>query len=531
MKNFAARHPITSISTLLALLIIGIIIRAVYFGSEVMVQEEPQPKVSLVEAKVFKNGLGEIVGVGVVESSEQVEIRSQASAQISGVYVKIGQNVSRGETIATLQNSDLLAQLAQAEALAKSQEARLSEVRKGARSETLALKEIELNKARLDLDNIYENTLNALSDAYAKTEEVSRKQLDDLFINDNTDNPELSFNTINSSAKYISLQKRVEISGDILDWKNDLQKISGAGMRDEIENLLIFSIKSLGMHRSMLDGLSDAVNTAPALDTSALAGYRSLISGARSTVNGTISSLNLAKQGIESQKINIQRIGDELDLLKSGATDDQIVAQEALYEQSLASVRAIKAQLEKTRIIAPISGKISILPIRTGDLVTFGQIVSAIVNTNGLKVKTSVSGRDLSLLKIGDEALVKGGVSAVVSSIAPSVDVSSRKALVEVVVAQDEAKLIVGEFVDIKIKTPEDGSHGSLYYLPLDMVRITPNGNFVYVVNDDLEVEELAVDLGEVNGETVEILGGLKDDTRLIKSARGIRVGDRVTIE
>src|SRR3989344_5102032 len=72
---------------------------------------------------------------GRVEAAERVDLAFEKSGRISAINIGVGDKVSAGETLMNLANEDLAAQLMQAEADFKTQQARLAELRRGTRPE------------------------------------------------------------------------------------------------------------------------------------------------------------------------------------------------------------------------------------------------------------------------------------------------------------------------------------------------------------------------------------------------------------
>ncbi|WP_256012716.1 efflux RND transporter periplasmic adaptor subunit [Desertivirga xinjiangensis] len=65
----------------------------------------------VVEPRNFSNSLAV---TGTIEANEQVQLRSEISGLIRGIYFREGSNVTRGQTLLTIDDSELRAQLAQA---------------------------------------------------------------------------------------------------------------------------------------------------------------------------------------------------------------------------------------------------------------------------------------------------------------------------------------------------------------------------------------------------------------------------------
>ncbi|MEK7566228.1 MAG: efflux RND transporter periplasmic adaptor subunit, partial [Patescibacteria group bacterium] len=64
----------------------------------------------------------EVSVTGKVKPSKNLDLAFEKSGRITRIYVKVGDKVGEGQQLVSLDNSDLIAQLAQAQANLKSQE-------------------------------------------------------------------------------------------------------------------------------------------------------------------------------------------------------------------------------------------------------------------------------------------------------------------------------------------------------------------------------------------------------------------------
>ncbi|MFA6537644.1 MAG: biotin/lipoyl-binding protein, partial [Patescibacteria group bacterium] len=177
-------------------LVIGIIILiilGIIFGTK---QKPPEYET----APVLRGDLQQEVSVtGTVKPAEAVELSFEKSGKITSIKVKVGDEVKNNKILVEMANTDLVAQLKQAQASlenahaqmkqyqagAESQKAKLDELKAGTRPEEIASAQTTVNnaekslldanltlqniqeKADKDLTQAYNNTLNTL--AYAVT--------------------------------------------------------------------------------------------------------------------------------------------------------------------------------------------------------------------------------------------------------------------------------------------------------------------------------------------------------------------------
>ena len=127
--------------------------------------------------------------------AQSVSLAFGSSGTISNVYGALGKTVSKGQLLAELNTSDLMAQLHQAQANVDTQQAKLDGLKNGSRPEDVAASQAALDKAKQDLANMYTGIFDTSTDSYAKANDAVRTQLNQFFTNGDNDNPKLTYLT------------------------------------------------------------------------------------------------------------------------------------------------------------------------------------------------------------------------------------------------------------------------------------------------------------------------------------------------
>ncbi|MBU4369175.1 biotin/lipoyl-binding protein, partial [Patescibacteria group bacterium] len=216
-------------------LIIIIIVFLIYFFTK---EKEQEYNIISVERGDL---IQEVSVIGRVEPAMSVDLAFEKSGRVAKVSVDIGEQVVIGQILIELDNNDLTAQLAQDRAALESaqaglkqyeagldaEKAKLDELKAGAKLEEIQVVETKVsnaektlidaqtnlenveNKADIDLLNLYNGVEDILNDAYFKADDALNKQIDDLFSNDSSVNPTITFSTSDSQAKIDVEQGRV----------------------------------------------------------------------------------------------------------------------------------------------------------------------------------------------------------------------------------------------------------------------------------------------------------------------------------
>lgn len=490
IKQYIKGHA--GLVTMIAILmIITMVIAGRKAGQKVAESSDANVKqVTLVEASMFRDDLSTVSVNGIVESVSQADIKSQISAPIASVNVKVGDMVSVGQIIAQFHNADIRAQLDQARA------------------------NLELVRG-LDVkggsDSIRRSTVDKILEVYVKMDDVVNTQIAQFLFTGNSNQEQLQSGL---TDRFIAddLSAQWTESQDVFrNWKKSTATLSPTSSKEEIEKALAVSNASLQKISSFLDVVSRAVNDRtqsslnPAHQT--LSSWRTTVIGARSTASSAISSITSAGTALSNMEFQVS------------------IAE--------AGVRNLEAQLTKTVITSPIQGKVAALPLRVGEFASMGQLITTIVGPGGFQVKAFASSEDINRLAKGAKVTISGGIPGVVDSVAPSINQLNKKVEVKIFIPPSEGdNLVVGQDVQAKIvsKISPVITTSSFYLLPIQNVKIVPGEAYVYTLDTASKVIKNKVTLGEVKGDYIEIKAGITDDMKIISPVYELEEGEVVKI-
>jgi multidrug efflux system membrane fusion protein len=241
----------------------------------------------------------------------------------------------------------------------------------------------------------------------------------------------------------------------------------------------------------------------------------------------------------KSQIIAQQQLDTQL------ATADQvrgsIEADKAAIEAAQATINSAKLNLVYTRITAPISGRIGLRQVDSGNIIhsTDANGLAVIAQLQpiavlftipedqlqpvlaklrqGAKLRADAYGRD-DATKLGEGTLL-----TVDNTIDPTTGTSKLKA----VFPNTDHALFPNQFVNVRLwlDTKRDA-----VIVPLVAIQRGPSGTFVYLVGDDNRVSVRAVKAGLTEGNEVAIDDGLKaGDVVVVDGAEKLAEGMSVT--
>lgn len=352
------------------------------------------------------NVVQEVSVTGKVKPASSVDLAFETSGRVVWVNTQVGDRVFAGQSLAQLYNTDLQAQLNQAEATLKTQEAKLDELKKGTRPEEIQVYEVKVENAKISLEEAKKNLVNKIKDAYTKSDDAVRNKADQLFDNPRSMYPNFKYNLIDSSLKTDIEAKRAVLEQILLAWNSSLADLETAGnlvqyasgAKQNIDNVKIF-----------LDKMALAVNTlssSSSLSQTIIDGYKTDISAARIGANTAIDNLATADEKLKTADSSLVLAENELVLKKAGTVPEQISAQEAQVEYAKASVENYKAQVSKTILRSPISGVITKQDAKAGEFASTQTILISIISAKNFQVETNVPEADIAKIKIKDAARI-----------------------------------------------------------------------------------------------------------------------------
>lgn len=458
-------------------------------------------KVAVVDARTFRGGSSSVSADGIVESVSQVDLKSQVSAPLVAVNVAVGEAVYAGQVIATLQNADIRAQLDQARA-------------------TLQLAQSQYSSGGVSLDIARKNAIDKIRDSYTKSYDTIHTKLDSFLLNNVGSSPQLySFIAEWKLADSIR-ETQQDLDMVLREWKKTSDSLSAESPDATIMAAIALSEKNLGRLSAHLDlvsrGLVDAARITTGTELALVNGWQGLVAGAQVAVTTAIANMTAAENAFSSARIS----------LGSSAN--------AQVSSAQAGVKNLEAQLAKTVITSPISGKVAALPLRTGELASPGQLIATVVGGGGLQIKAYASGEDIAKIKAGARATVRGTISGQVMNVAPSVNQLNKKVEVQISVTDSASSgLVIGQNVPVSIDAAASGATDAKesYLLPIQNVKIVPGDAYVYTVSADSRIVEHPVILGTVQGGFVEVKSGLTDDMRIVTPVYELVEGQEVSVQ
>ncbi|MFP5078994.1 efflux RND transporter periplasmic adaptor subunit [Pedobacter sp. JCM 36344] len=269
----------------------------------------------------------------------------------------------------------------------------------------------------------------------------------------------------------------------------------------------------------------------------------------RSEVSGLVTSINFKEgtsvyKGALLVKINDRDIQAQLQealtrqklsgtnenrsrqLLEKGA-----ISQEE-YDTSLADLQSLKsqtslirAQLAKTSICAPFSGRIGLRSISVGEYLTPATMIANLSSVNPLKISFSVPEKYIGQIKLGSEvSFTTDGYSKTftgkVFALEPGINTQTRTLQIKALVPNTNNELLPGSFANIKLalSTAKDA-----ILIPNEAIIPVLKGKTVFISKNG-KAQQIPVVAGTRTAESIVITSGLNvGDTVLTTGAMAVK--------
>ncbi len=206
------------------------------------------------------------------------------------------------------------------------------------------------------------------------------------------------------------------------------------------------------------------------------------------------------------------------ELLKSQALS------QAEYDQSLANlhiaqaeVDLIKAQIAKTRIVAPFDGIAGLRQVSPGAYLTVGRTVASLQDIRTLKLDFTLPERYLEAIRQAQTISIRVAgrtepLSGKIDAIEPAIMESTRSLMVRALVPNEEQALLPGGFAEVEVALQEIPNA-----ILIPAIALIPGLKEQKVfLNRNGEVDERTVRIGRRTADSVQIESGLKDGDQLI---------------
>lgn len=507
LKDFAAFfNPQTRVGLIRLIILIAALTAAYFLLSGTSQPDDSTEVLKTVRTASISSFDGEssVFVTGTVEAVDQATLKAESSGQVTAVNVKLGQTVTAGSVLATLENASERAALLQAEGVYESALA-------GA-----AQSNVSVSEAQNALDISKNSALSSVRSALNVAEDTVFNSFDQFFANPNSQTPGLRLTGTSYTATLNT--DRVALQTTMSTWSNTVTSLQ---VDDDLFTAINVAEKNITELSLIADKFIALFNNydGNTYSDSEIDTFSSDFNTLKTTLNSTLSSLSAAHTSLKNSNDTLERV-------RISSTEGDVSSANAQVKQALGALRSAQANLAKTIISTPIAGEVNTLNIKVGDYVNNSELVATVANNQALEITAYIGEEDRNDLEIGQTLFIEDSIEGVVTAISPAVDPLTRK--VEVIIATESNELANGDTVKITIaKDTKQTSETSNYVVPITAIKFSDTAGSIYTVDNNTIIAH-PVEIGRIVGSSVEIISGVDSSMNIVVDARGLTPGEEV---
>jgi HlyD family secretion protein len=326
---------------------------------------------------------------GNVVAAQDVDLGFAKGGRVAAVYVRAGQQVSRGQTLASVENADARAALAQRQAALTSARAHYALVSGSTRTQEISL-------AQADVESAQEGLVTTLRDAYRAADNAVRNATGELF-----DSPynlgDFRFAASNSRYNEPATRERKELEHTLVAWQESQIPLSAGSDLAFATALAKTNLAAVAQFLSDTNrALADSEPEQGYVTQAQLSAYISDVAAARAAIGAMQASVNTDAAGLITAQKNLG--------VKQASTPEDVAVEAANVVAAQADVAAAQAEVAKTLIVAPFAGTVSKVDAKVGAALGANEPVIFMLGNGNFQVEAFIPEINISTVHIGDKA-------------------------------------------------------------------------------------------------------------------------------
>lgn len=462
-----------------------------------------------VESVKYADLTRSVRATGQVISNTDLDLSFNKSSVVKSIKVKVGDDVSAGAILATLDQGQAAATLTQARGALLLAQSKYNKTLEGASSEDIALTEVELKNAQTDLANTINNQAIEVTNAHqtllnstitAFSNELSSAQVAPIISGTYVLGKEGNIKITSAQRNFFKASGLVNFEGNVS--ATTPQPIGDSGL------YILFP--------ALFSSVSDWIVTIPnkkAPDylknfnayTSALENQTNAVSAAQSLVDQKKAELNLKKAAARGSDIDIARA-------------------EVLSAQG--SLQSAQSSYEDTIIRAPAPGTITAVDIKYGELSEAGKSVITLEDVKNLYIEALINESNIANLKIGQSVSITFDAfgtdkkfEGVIAHVDPSAETSDGVVnyKIKVSISGQDDTIRPGMNANIDVLS---GEAKNVLTIPFAAVTKKDGKSFVNVITDEKKKKYMER----------EVQTGFLGDNNLVEIISGLNQGEKIAL-
>jgi membrane fusion protein, multidrug efflux system len=229
--------------------------------------------------------------------------------------------------------------------------------------------------------------------------------------------------------------------------------------------------------------------------------------------------LNSIEASIAKAKLDLTRYNNLIEM--GGATPMQAESADLQIKSLEAEKKQVLEQVSHMQITAPFSGKIENVAVELGSFVSYGTVLSQLIDNSSLKINVYLSEQEAFKVKTGQQVMISSVVlsqpkTGKITMISDKADASG-KFLAEISFSNDDKNpMKAGIIADVHFAVDETKTGLAI---PVNALLASNKDPRVFVVNGD-KVEERKIKTGIITADKVEVTEGLRAGEQVVISGQ-----------
>jgi HlyD family secretion protein len=369
---------------------------------------------ALLDDLLAQTGLGQtgraagvVAASGIVEA-EEVSVTTETGGRVAEILADEADLVQEGDVVITLDDSLLQAQRAQREAAVEEARANLAQLQAGASEEQLRQAEAGVRQAEANRDAAWQ----ALQDA-----EEAREQPQELEAQIDRARTQLAIAKLNVEQAIASVRS-TEIMQEYFE-RTYSQLKEGFDVEIPVPGTDITLTRHFNVGEAVLSEVRrqgnltnqdawsawEALFMAEAARDGAQQHLENLLAVQENPLEANIQ-VSGARSQYEIAEANVGVAQAQLEALRLGATEEEVMAAEARVEQARAALESVEVRIDKMTLRAPRGGTVLERLVNLGEIAPPNFALLAVADLDVVTLTVYVPEDQLGLVKVGQEVRV-----------------------------------------------------------------------------------------------------------------------------
>ena len=495
--------------------------------------KEKEPEFTLAEV-VRGNVAQEVSETGQVQMGKEINLSFKNTGTIQAIFIKVGDKVWLGSSLARLNTSQLVIERSKAQASLEVAQAKLNQLLEGSTPEEIQAAQTDIDNAQIALENAqqdyeenlaqaYEDALNVLANAYLKSSGTLTT----------VTSLRKSYFTSADQGSITVNEKENNIDSLVLTAKTYIDQAQASLMHEDIDTALSIMKDSLGDIYNDLNIIQDIVESSDYTDTVSATDKTSL-NTERLNINTALTNIINAQQTITSARMdgetavnnaegNLKGTQDDLALAIAEPSQADIDLYQAQIKQAQAELDLLDNKIWESTLRSPTQGQVTKINKEIGEIVqpSSAEPVITLLPASPYEIEVDIYEEDIVKMALGNEVIISlialpdQDFQGKVISINPAEELVEGVVYYTMTISFEETPQNIrpGMTTDLVIKTD---SKENVLIVPEDAIQEEDGKNIVQVFKDN-QIEEREVEIGLMGSDDmVEVINGVAEGEKVI---------------